>query len=59
MKIICVTCGFCVVFFFLYLISLNNISFLSFSHFYDGNPRIMQVTKQMERMFFKGTLKFP
>lgn len=47
MKIICVTCGFCVVI-FLYLISLNNISFLSFSHFYDGNPRIMQVTKQME-----------
>lgn len=58
MKIICVTCGFCVVI-FLYLISLNNISFPSFSHFYDGNPRIMQVTKQMERIFFKGTLKFP
>lgn len=53
MKIICVTCGLCVVI-FLYLISLNNISFLSFSHFYDGNPRIMQVKKQMERIFLKA-----
>lgn len=52
MKIIYVTCGFCVVI-FLYLISLNNISSLSFSHFYDENPRIMQVTKQMEWIFLK------
>lgn len=39
--------------YFLYLIFLNNIFFLSRSHFHEGKPRIMQVTKQIERIFFK------
>lgn len=50
MKIICVTYGFCVVVFISHFFEQY---FLSFSHFTEGKPRIMQVTKQMREYFLK------